>query len=643
MPALSVQPTFPIFTAADGQPLENGYLWLGTANLDPQTNPITVYWDADLTIVAAQPIRTSGGYPANNGTPARLYVNSDYSIRVQNKNGTLVYSAPEATERFGGGIVNASQVVYDPSGTGAVATTVQTKLRESVSVKDFGAVGDGVADDTAAFLAAFNTGKRVYAPAGTYRTYLLNMPSDSFLYGDGEQTIIKPYNVTGLGALGANSGGASSFITGLTIRDVKFLGTVATDGFLEQAHLLILEGVKRARIENCYFEGFRGDGLYIGAGRSGTERHNVDVVVRNCVFDGVNNNNRNGISVIDIDGIEIENCVFRNCARSDMPGSVDFEPNVAASVIKNVKVLNSRFYNTNGLRGHLVFSTNNATAGALENIIIRGNFFENTGTSSSILLDAFGATPTNPQFILIDGNTSINPLGDFIQSRNGFYDGMIISNNTSRHLRGVWMHFSLGVAQTFRNVLITNNNFFGVGAGSFNVLINGNAYNISIKGNQFASAGNYHVQFAGPVSQYISLNNNEFIGSPSSGSVTHSSTVKNAISNICLDNRFDIAHTFQAARTDVVGATNISDADEVTNPESWPYGISCVRLSNRTIDGASQSGILYTYNQVNLAAGPNHIYQIFMPQYSVTYRDDYYFRKATTNTTWDGWWQVTGV
>jgi hypothetical protein len=108
MSALSIQPTYPIFTDIDGQPLEAGYVWIGTASLDPQTNPINVYWDAALTIPAGQPIRTLNGYPSRNGTPARLYVNSDYSIRVMNKNGSVVYSAPTATEKYSDAVLSSS-------------------------------------------------------------------------------------------------------------------------------------------------------------------------------------------------------------------------------------------------------------------------------------------------------------------------------------------------------------------------------------------------------------------------------------------------------------------------------------------------------------------------------------------------------
>lgn len=67
----------------------------------------------------------------------------------------------------------SSLVGFIQAGTGAVATDVQSKLRESVSVKDFGAVGDGVTDDTAAINEAIvvvgsGGGGTVYFPAGTY-------------------------------------------------------------------------------------------------------------------------------------------------------------------------------------------------------------------------------------------------------------------------------------------------------------------------------------------------------------------------------------------------------------------------------------------------------------------------------------------
>jgi hypothetical protein len=93
MSALSIQPPYPAFAGTDGLPLENGYIWVGTVNLNPQTNQIAVYWDAALTIAAAQPIRTLNGYPVYQGTPSRFYAGSDYSIQVLDSKGSLVYTS----------------------------------------------------------------------------------------------------------------------------------------------------------------------------------------------------------------------------------------------------------------------------------------------------------------------------------------------------------------------------------------------------------------------------------------------------------------------------------------------------------------------------------------------------------------------
>jgi hypothetical protein len=68
-----------------------------------------------------------------------------------------------------------AQLGYLPAGLDAVTRTIQDKLRDTVSVKDFGAVGDGVTDDTAAIQTAIdyvydNGGGTVYFPSGTYIT-----------------------------------------------------------------------------------------------------------------------------------------------------------------------------------------------------------------------------------------------------------------------------------------------------------------------------------------------------------------------------------------------------------------------------------------------------------------------------------------
>jgi hypothetical protein len=108
MSALSIKPPYPAFAGADGQPLENGYIWIGTVNLNPQVNPISVYWDSALTIPAVQPIRTLNGYPSYQGTPSRFYAGSDYSIQVLDNKGSVVYTSLNGNVASGSVATNAT-------------------------------------------------------------------------------------------------------------------------------------------------------------------------------------------------------------------------------------------------------------------------------------------------------------------------------------------------------------------------------------------------------------------------------------------------------------------------------------------------------------------------------------------------------
>jgi len=187
MTALSVQPPFPIITGLDGQPLEDGYIWIGVANLSPIPNPIAVYWDAGLTIPAPLPIRTQGGYPVNSGTPARLYVGSDYSIQVQDKNGSVAYTSLSVTERYNdvvvdGLTISSANVTFLQAGANAVTRTAQSKMRDIVDARDYGAIADGVTNNTAAVQAALTAlpvyGGTVYIPDGAkFNLRTLNYPA----------------------------------------------------------------------------------------------------------------------------------------------------------------------------------------------------------------------------------------------------------------------------------------------------------------------------------------------------------------------------------------------------------------------------------------------------------------------------------
>ena len=70
------------------------------------------------------------------------------------------------TTTFDGSDLAASNISY--TYPGGVEQIVQQRLEQYVSVKDFGAVGDGVTDDTQAFTDALDASRSIYVPEGTY-------------------------------------------------------------------------------------------------------------------------------------------------------------------------------------------------------------------------------------------------------------------------------------------------------------------------------------------------------------------------------------------------------------------------------------------------------------------------------------------
>ena len=83
------------------------------------------------------------------------------------------------------------------TGTAELSQTVETKLRQTVSVQDFGAVGNGVVNDTAAFAAAIAAQDCIYIPEGVYLidSILINRVGVSLIGAGQAHTTLKTRNV----------------------------------------------------------------------------------------------------------------------------------------------------------------------------------------------------------------------------------------------------------------------------------------------------------------------------------------------------------------------------------------------------------------------------------------------------------------
>ncbi|MGG1550166.1 right-handed parallel beta-helix repeat-containing protein [Paenibacillus ferrarius] len=247
----------------------------------------------------------------------------------------------------------------DNSGTVVVTAKGRRFKRvygETVVLTWFGAVGDGVAAETQALQNALNAaaGKRLYIPKQRGRYYLsgqLSVPSNIVIEFE-PGTVIQAIDTL------KKQSPYERLIRIKNVKQVRIIGNGATlqmnkaaysSG--EQAHIFDISGSENVVIEGIHANDSGGDGFYIGNYES-TQPFCKDIVLRQCT---ANNNRRQGLSVISVDGLLVEGCRFTNTTGTAPKSGVDLEPNnnSGQDVLKKIRFVDCTAEGNVG-RGFLV-------------------------------------------------------------------------------------------------------------------------------------------------------------------------------------------------------------------------------------------------------------------------------------------------
>lgn len=382
----------------------------------------------------------------------------------------------------------ATSVRYTQSGTGAVERYANAKMGEIVSVKDFGATGDGVTDDTAAIQAALDYAALVFAtvllPRGDYRTSdALVLSSTTGLRGEGlDQSSIRYYGV----------GGSAIELAGTVL-----LGKVkcSLEGFAIYDNGSGVNGINMSYCHYSVLRHLRIFGFTIGLTISNCWNNEYEfIITESNTQDGIN------LSSVDANALNFVSCLgtgngragfYAEGGRSVLCSGCTWEANTQYGVYlaggASGKPLNITFHE-NYIEGNGTFEfySDSATAHIPSGIIIRDCYFEflpakavtairiadiSVAVIDGCTFDNLGGAYTNSLYMAAGGSISHVKFGQNYDSSSGGVYSDVYYKNESKLEAKAWGRFTVSGAAIATTKVFGVTNITRISAGIYEITL----------------------------------------------------------------------------------------------------------------------------------------------------------------------------
>ncbi len=358
--------------------------------------------------------------------------------------------------------ISANIVGYVPTGAGAGAgaETVQRKLSEVVSVKDFGAVGDGVADDTNAIAAAINYALTLKkATVLLEGNFVVSRPlSFTFLPADGsvgrsltikgKGAITSIVNETGLAAYTSilSFVGNADFSSMITIEDITIQGTSTTWGFLNGLAVSKFASVDLVRPTTTAFSG---KGIYVDNCKSGTiiaghstfnkttgleisQSSSINVIGGTYSFNGFDKGiGGYGVAFGSASTANSNSVVDGVTAIGNVRKGIDIHNGTNMRVVNNYVELTSH---TTGGAAAGIYAVNESTSKIVSNVLIEGN--QVVVNSCPVFSYGIDIGSSSEQATTNDGFTVIGNFVKTVGTVNSSYKPLYVRNPSNANSIG---------------------------------------------------------------------------------------------------------------------------------------------------------------------------------------------------------------